>query len=65
MDRNKIPLETHHLGVPSGASKMISEPCSAQTMHLSCTSTNTIFKRTETSFHLIPITKENHWVRPK
>jgi hypothetical protein len=26
MDRNEHPLEPHHLGVPSGASKTISEP---------------------------------------
>ena len=44
MDRNKIPLEPRHLGVPSGASKMISELMVrlAQTVHISCTNTNTI-----------------------
>ena len=26
MDPNNLPLEPRHLGVPSGASKMISEP---------------------------------------
>jgi hypothetical protein len=26
MDRNQLPFEPRHLGVPSGASKMISEP---------------------------------------
>ena len=26
MDQNELPLEPHHLGVPSGASKKISEP---------------------------------------
>jgi hypothetical protein len=26
MDRNELPLEPRDLGVPSGASKMISEP---------------------------------------
>ena len=31
---------------------MISEPCLEQTVHLSCTNTNTISKRTETRFHL-------------
>jgi hypothetical protein len=25
-DQNELPSEPHHLGVPSGASKMISEP---------------------------------------
>ena len=40
-DRNEIPLDPRHLGVPSGASKMILEAmvCLAQTMHLSCTDT--------------------------
>ena len=35
---NKHPLEPHHLGVPSGASKMISKLMVrlAQTVHLSC-----------------------------
>ena len=42
-DRNKIPLDPHHLEVPAGVSKMISEPmvCSAQTMHLSCVKVST------------------------
>ena len=31
MDRNKIPLEPHHQGVPPDASEMISEPYLAQT----------------------------------
>jgi hypothetical protein len=37
MDWIELPLEPRHLGVPTGASKMISEPMvhSAQTMHLS------------------------------
>ena len=35
---NEIPHDPRHLGVPSGASKMISEPMvrSTQTVHLSC-----------------------------
>jgi hypothetical protein len=43
-DRNEVPLEPRHLVVPSGVSKMISEPmvCLGQTMHLSCTDTNTV-----------------------
>jgi hypothetical protein len=46
---------------------MISEPMVrlAQTVHLSCTNTNTISKRTETRFHKTHITKEFHRVRPK
>ena len=49
MDRNEVPHDPRHLGVPSGASKMISEPMVrlAQTMHLSCVKINTISKRTE------------------
>jgi hypothetical protein len=37
MDRNELPLEPRHLGVPSSASKMISDPMvhMMQTMHLS------------------------------
>jgi hypothetical protein len=36
MERNKLPLETRHLGVPSSVRKLISMPLvhSAQTMHL-------------------------------
>jgi hypothetical protein len=54
IDSNKLPLEPHHLGVSSSASKTISKPMvrSAQTMHLYCTDTNTISKRTEMRFHL-------------
>jgi hypothetical protein len=43
IDRNELPLEPRNLRVPSGASKIISK-CMvhlAQTMHLSCTDTNT------------------------
>jgi hypothetical protein len=56
-----------HLGVPLGASKMVSDPivCSAQTMHLSCTNINTLSKWTETRFHVMHITEEFHRVRPK
>jgi hypothetical protein len=36
-----------------------------QTMHLSCTDTSTISKRTETIFHKAHVTKELHWVRLK
>ena len=38
MDQNEIPHDPRHLGVPSGAYKMISEPMIslAQTVHLSC-----------------------------
>jgi hypothetical protein len=58
MDQNEIPHDSRHLGVPSGASKMISEAVvrSAQTVHLSCVKINTISERTESSFHLSIVT---------
>ena len=65
MDQIKLPLEPHHLGVPSGASKMIYEPMVrlAQTVHLSWTDTSTISKRTETIFHKSNVTYEFYRVR--
>jgi hypothetical protein len=53
-DQNKIPHDPRHLGVASGASKIIFEPIviSEQTMHLSCVKISTIPKQTEMSFHL-------------
>jgi hypothetical protein len=66
-DRIELPLEPRHLGVPSGASKMIYEPivCLAQTMHLSYVKITTISKQTELSCHLSLVTKEYHRVRAK
>jgi hypothetical protein len=54
MDSNKLQLEPHHLGVSSGASKMISEPMvhTSQTVHLYCIDSNTVSRRTETRFHM-------------
>jgi hypothetical protein len=51
-EQNKIPHDAGHLGVSSGASKMISEDvvCSAQTVHLSCVKISSISERTELSF---------------
>jgi hypothetical protein len=62
MDQNKLPL-----GVPSGASKMISEPMesSMQTVHLSCTDANSDSNQTKTTFHMTHVTKKFHLVRPK
>jgi hypothetical protein len=62
-----LPLEPRHLGVPSGAPKTISEPtvCLAQTVYLSCTDNNTIFKWTKIRFHMTHVTLEFHRVRPK
>jgi hypothetical protein len=53
-DSNKFPLDPRHLGVSSGVSKMISEliVCSVQTVHLYCTNTNTVSKRTKMRFHM-------------
>jgi hypothetical protein len=58
MDRNELPFEPRHLGVPYGASKTISEAMVylVQTVHLSCTETNTVSKQTETTFHLSLVT---------
>jgi hypothetical protein len=67
MDRNKILHDACHLGVPSGASKKISELMvrSARTDHQSRVKTSTISNRTETSFHLSFVTLDYHLVRPK
>jgi hypothetical protein len=45
---------------------MISEPLvrSVQTVHLSFTDTNTVYKQTETRFQMT-LTEEFHQVRPK
>jgi hypothetical protein len=53
MDWTKLPLEPHHLGVPSSVSKTISMPMvrSVQTVHLSCTNANTISKQIKIRFH--------------
>ena len=51
MDRNEIPHDPRHLGVPSGASKMISEPMVrlTQIVNQSCVNFSTISKRSEIS----------------
>jgi hypothetical protein len=58
MDGNEISHDQCHIGDPSGASKMISEPMlrSAQTVHLSCVKINSISKQTKTSINLSLIT---------
>jgi hypothetical protein len=58
MDRNELPFEPRHLGVPSGASKWIYEPVVRLTeiVHLSCTYTNNVSKRTETRFYMTHVT---------
>jgi hypothetical protein len=67
MDRTELPLEPRHLGVPWSASKMISMTmvCSVQSVHLSCTDSNTISKQTKTRLHMTQVTYEFHQVRPK
>jgi hypothetical protein len=67
MDRSEIPYDTRHQGVPSGASKLISEHmvCSMQTVYLSCININTISKQTEPSFQLSLFILEYKQVRQK
>jgi hypothetical protein len=54
----KLSLELRHLEVLIGASKTIPELMVrlAQTMHLSCTDTNTKSKQKEVRFHVTHIT---------
>jgi hypothetical protein len=67
IDRNEISYDPRHLGVTSSVPKTILEPMVflTQTVHLSCITSSTISKRTESSFHSSLITKEYHRVRPK
>jgi hypothetical protein len=103
MDQNELPLEPHHLGVPSVRPKLLlslwylwRNPCTSngrkwastwassrrstigciqnyfwpygtleQTMHLSCTDANSVFKRTKTRFDMTHVTKGFHRVHPK
>jgi hypothetical protein len=55
---NRAPPDPRHLGVPSGASKMIYEPMVrlTQTEHLSCTDARTVSKLIETRFHMTHVT---------
>jgi hypothetical protein len=67
MDQNELPVAPRILGVSLGVSKMIFQPMVrlAQTVHLSCTDTNSIFKRTEMRFQRTHVTKDFHLVHPK
>jgi gamma-glutamyl phosphate reductase len=58
MGQNELPLDTRHVGVPLGVSKMIYEPRVrlTQTVHLSCIEINIISKWTDTSFLLTHVT---------
>jgi hypothetical protein len=62
----RAPLDTHHLGLPSGASKTIYDPMVRlrQTEHLSCTDANTVSKQIEMRFHMTHTIKEFHRVPP-
>jgi hypothetical protein len=57
IDWNEIRHDPRHLGVPSGASKMVSVPMvrSALTVHQSYTNTNTISKQTEMDLSWVKI----------
>jgi hypothetical protein len=67
MDRNELPLEPRHVGVPSSASKMTYEPmvCLAQAVQQSYANINIVSIWTETRFHSSLVTQEYHRVRPK
>jgi hypothetical protein len=54
----ELPFEPHHLGVPSGVSKTISEPMVrlAQTVHLSCTDTSAVSKWSKMRFYKTHVT---------
>ena len=56
--RTELSFEPRHLGVTSGASKMISEPMVGlpQIVHQSCNDTNTVSKRREVRFHMTHVT---------
>jgi hypothetical protein len=56
MDQNEIPHDLGHLGVLSGASKMISKPMvsSAQTVHLSCIKISTMSKQKKNEHRVYP-----------
>ena len=62
-----IAQDPRHLGLPSGASKMISEPMvrSAQTVHLTYVMVSTIAKQTENELPLEPRHLGVHQVRLK
>ena len=67
MDRSEIQYDTRHLGVPSGAFKLISKHMvrSMQTVQLSYIKISTISEQTQPNFHLSLFTYEYHQVRLK
>jgi hypothetical protein len=56
MDRNKLSLDIHYIGVPSGVPKLISKPVEhlAQIVDLCCVEIRTISKQVEMSLLLDP-----------
>jgi hypothetical protein len=58
MDRIELPLDPHHLAIPSSVAKKIFMPMvdSVQIVQLSDVEINTISKQIEASFHLTYIT---------
>jgi hypothetical protein len=66
MHQIDLPLEPRNLGVPSGASEMISKLMVhlLQTVHLSFTDTTTISRQTEIRFHMTQVTEEFYRVCP-
>jgi hypothetical protein len=56
MDKNEVPHDPRHLGVPSGTSEMISEPMvrSSQIVHQSCIKISTISKMDQKELLLEP-----------
>jgi hypothetical protein len=58
LHRNDISHDARDLAFSPGASKTSSEPvvCSAQTIHLSCTDTNSVSRRTKMRFLMTHVT---------
>jgi hypothetical protein len=58
MDKNKLLLKPRHLEIPLSVSKMILKAMLrlAQTVHLSCSDTNTVSIRTEMRFDMTHVT---------
>jgi hypothetical protein len=54
----RLQMDQNEIRVPSGASKIISEPmvCSAQTVHLSFVKIKTVSKQTEMRFNMTHVT---------
>ena len=63
-DRTKLSLEPLHPGVPNSVSKMVSQTMvhQAQIVHLSCTKTYNVYKRTEGRFLMTHVIQQYHWV---